>query len=170
MKNLIFKVVLVGDKKFFCISNKKKTLFLNKLLAVWFEGWSSSECKVFRNDEMYDKGSVTYHGTHAGSEFFSGLEKIITGKLIDEIGTDQLELGDVIEIENSDGPGRRYYASVGDFIKGTVAFKQVEQSLDEAFATHGGKLSREEFIEALIKCSSGVSWKERMRKVIIVEL
>jgi hypothetical protein len=170
MEKIIFQVVLVGDKKFFQISNRKKTLFLDKLLAVWFEGYRCSECKILRSNELYDEGFIVYHGTHAASEFFSGWRKITTEDLTDEVCAEQLEVGDVLEIENNSEHERRYYANIGDFIKGVVAFKQIGDSLDEAFAAHGGTLSREEFVEALIKSSSGVSWRDRMKKIIIVEL
>lgn len=169
-EKLVFQVVEVNGEKLFQISSKKKVLFFNKLLAVWFEGYHYSDCQILRGNELYDEGCVVYRGTHAASEFFSDWKKITTEDLMDEICAEQLELGDIVEIENTKGPERRYYASVNDFMKNVVVFEQVGQSLDEAFATHDNKLSGEEFIQALISCSKGVSWEDRMKKMNIVRL
>jgi hypothetical protein len=167
---IFFQVVEVNGEKLFQISSKKKVLFFNKLLAVWFEGYHYSECKIFRNNELYDEGCVVYRGTHAASEFFADWKKITTEDLIDEICAEQLECGDIVEIENYNKPERRYYASVNYFMKYVVTFEQVGQSLDEAFAAHDNKLSREEFVQALISCSKGISWEDRLKKMNVVRL
>ena len=168
--NLIFQVIEINGEKLFQIQGDKEILFFNKLLAVWFEGYHYSDCWIFRNNELYDKGYVVYHGTHSASEFFSDWKKITTERLIDEINASQLELGDIVKIENSNKPEHRYYASVKDFIECVVTFEQVGQSLDKAFATHDNQLNREEFMDTLISCSKDFSFKMRMKKKTIVRL
>lgn len=169
-EKIVFQVVEVSGEKFFQISSKNKILFFNKLLAVWFEGYRYSDCQIIRNNEVYDEGCVVYRGTHADSEFFSDWKKITTEHLMDEICAAQLELGDIVEIENTNDFERRYYASPVDFIKNVISFKQVGDSLDAAFAANDNKLDYEQFISALIASSKGVSWEDRMKKVSIIHL
>lgn len=171
MDKIVFQIIEVNGEKLFQISGKKKTLFLNKILPVWFEGYyHSTKCQVLRNNEPYDDGYVNYYGTHCATDYFFGFKLIATQQMIREILAETLELGDVVEIENINKPNCQSYTSVNKVVDRVIRFREFSQSFEEAFAANNGKMSSEEFIQALISCSKGVSWENRMKKVNIIRL
>lgn len=171
MEKIIFQVVEVNGEKLFQVSAKKKTLFLNKILSVWFEGYyRCTKCQLLRNNEPYDDGYVNYYGTHRASDYFFGFKLIATEQMIREISSETLELGDIVEVENTMKLNCQSYTSVSKFINQVLHFQKFSQSFQEAFIANDGKLSGKEFIDALISCSSGVSWQDRMKTVQIVRL
>ena len=171
MEKIIFKVVEVNGEKLFQTSGKKKTLFINKILSVWFEGYyHNTKCQVSRNNEPYDDGYVNYYGTHAATDYFFGFKLIAHEQMTREILSETLELGDLVEIENTNKPNCQKYSSTNNFIDRVVRFWEFSQSVEEAFKANEGKMSGDEFIDALISCSEGVSWADRMKKVNVIRL
>lgn len=154
MDKIIFQVVEVNGEKLFKVSGKKKILFLNKILPTWFEGYyHCTKCQIIRNGELYDDGYVNYHGTHCATDYFFGFKIVIAEQMSSEILSESLELGDILEIENMDKPNCQSYASVNKFIDHIVRFQKFSQSMDEFFKLNEGKLSGQEFVNALISCS-----------------
>ena len=166
---LIFQVVIVDNEKLFQISGTKRTLFLNKILSVWFEGYHhSTKCLVLRNNEPYDEGHVNYYGTHAATDYFFGFKLIVHEQMTREILAETLELGDVVEIEKTNKPDCQKYSSANNFIERIVLFWEFSQSVEETLKANEGKMRGDEFINALISCAEGVSWGDRMKKVNII--
>lgn len=171
MKKIIFQVIKVKGEKLFQVSTKKRTLFLNKILSVWFEEYyRGTKCQIIRNNESYDDGQVNYYGTPGTIDYFFGFKLIANKQMIKEIPAEILELGDVVEIGNTIKQNRHGYTGAGNFIDKALHFQKVNQSPKEVLIANDGKLIGAKFIDALVFSSSGVSWEDRMKTVYIIRL
>ena len=167
MEKIIFQVVIVGDEKLFYIGSDKKNLFLNKILPIWFEGYYHfTKCQIFRNNEPYDDSYINCYGTHCASEYFFGFKIITAERMISEILAERLEVGDVVEIENVDGENCQNYVDANQFINFVTRFQKFSESFDKSFEINNGKLSKEEFIKALV--TSAISSTKNINKRVIV--
>lgn len=166
MEKIIFQVVLVNGEKLFQVSGQKKNLFLNKILAGWFEGYHHcTNFQVIRNNELCAQGYVNHYGTHCSTDYF-----FIDEHMVREILAESSEVDDILEMENIDKKDCHHYESIDQFIDQVIRFQEFSQSLDEVLAANNGKLSGQEFINALVACSIGSDLKGSLTKVTIIRL
>jgi hypothetical protein len=144
MKNLVFTVVYHGSEKFFKLNDGGTTLLLDKILSTWFEGYRRcTKCIITRNGELYDSGRVNYYGTQAAMEYFFDWKKIADKNPTIAIKANNLEVGDILEIENTQENNARCYWDANAFISLIAisqkyvdpilrkALKKAEQEVDE---------------------------------------
>lgn len=167
MKKLIFEVVLVEGEKIFKLNGNKKVLFLNRLSAMWFEGYRhSTECEILRAGNIYDSADVRYCGGHDSGEYFYGFNVISDKDRSVEILSESLEVGDIIQIENDTDSNHARYKSADAFIDYIDIYRSFSQSMDKALNAHNGRLSGDEFLNALVSATQDTGLSNK--KVLVI--
>jgi len=91
---------------------KTKSLYLDKLDAIWFEGYGEQDrFEFFRDETSFMKGPVLYHGTHGARNFFQLDHLPYSEGLKTEFLSKDFQVGDVLTIAVCE------FSSEEDFLK-----------------------------------------------------
>lgn len=122
-EKISFTVIRSGIDKFFKTTDGITTLLVDQLLAPWFEGYRNlSDVKVVRDGQIIDSGNIRFLSRINPGHLFCGLSKIKPDHMCSEIRAENLEEGDIVEIENINRPGFSFYKNTRALIDVAYAF------------------------------------------------